>query len=280
MQRRFFLRKSTTGAAATAVSPLIGLAATLRAESEGEKSAPLIDTNISLDRWPFSNVGSASAEALASKLHENGVVQAWAGSFDALLHPNLDAVNDRLAAEAKSHSIFLPMGAVNPNSRSWKRTLDRCASVHRMRGIRLHPDFHGYSLDDPKFAELLDAAAERGLLVQIALGLNSKSRPLSPRFKLEKPNPAALLSVIKPEHRIQILGATESIKSVKLISKLAAVGVNFESSSAAENWIASVSPERIHFGSNAPFQPFSKPDETVLTASIASHNAENLMLQA
>ena len=137
MQRRFFLRKSTTGAAAAAVSPLIGLAATLRAESEGQKSTPLIDTNISLDRWPFARVGSDSAEALASQLRENGVVQAWAGSFDALLHPNLDAVNDRLAAEAKSHSIFLPMGAVNPMARSWKQTLDRCSSTHSMRGIRL-----------------------------------------------------------------------------------------------------------------------------------------------
>jgi uncharacterized protein len=41
-----------------------------------------------------------------------------------------------------------------------------------MPGIRLHPNYHGYRLDDPLAAELFDLAAEQRMIVQVAIRMD------------------------------------------------------------------------------------------------------------
>jgi predicted TIM-barrel fold metal-dependent hydrolase len=232
-----------------------GIAAALQAQPEAPTA--LIDTNVSIGRWPFRQLPLEGATALAAKLRAEGVIQAWAGHFDALLHRDLSAVNERLATECRAvaEDLLIPIGTVNPSQPGWEEDLRRCAEVHRMPGIRLHPNYHGYSLADPAFGSLLELATARGLFVQISL-IMEEERTIHPLVNVPPVDPSPLLHK-SPKARVQLLNAFRTVKGQAAID-LARAGVRFEMATlegvaAVANLLAQFPEGNLLFGSHAPF---------------------------
>ena len=281
--RRTFLKSSL--AVAALATPAARAADSTRAAGLG-----LVDTNVNLSRWPFRRCPLDEPPALVAKLREHGVEQSWAGTFDGLLHKDLGSANARLAAECRAHgNLLVPFGSVNPKLPDWEQELRRCAEVHRMPGIRLHPNYHGYKLDDSAFARLLTLATERKLVVQLAVVMEDE-RTLHPLVQVPPVDTAPLVDLLKktPGARLQLLNAFRTVRGEPLL-RLAAAGAHFEIAmlegvGGVAGLTKQLPAERILFGSHAPLFYFEsavlKLKESILTLeqdrAIRSGNALRL----
>lgn len=252
----------------------------------------MIDTNITLERWPFRRLSLDEPNKLVAKLKSRGVTQAWAGSFEGLFHRDIAAVNQRLAESCRQigNGLLRPFGTVNPVLPDWQDDLRRCHEVHKMPGIRLHPNYHGYTLDDPRFAELLSLATQRGLIVQLALSMEDERTQhalhLVPHVD---PKPLAAIVAKQSNLKLVLLNAFRSLPVLKAseVSKAGQVWFDvamLESVAGVAKLIEQVSPERIVFGSHSPLFYFESAElklvesglpESVLQ-QIRSQNAERL----
>jgi hypothetical protein len=71
---------------------------------------------------------------------------------------------------------FLCRLVVNPKLPDWEEDLRRCHEEFGCRD-RVHPNYHDYTLTDPAFLRLLQLAAERGLIVQVAAWMEDERCP-------------------------------------------------------------------------------------------------------
>ena len=254
LDRREFLR---TAAVAAGVASLCNT----RVAQAAEAAPPgLTDTNVHLSHWPLRRLPFDDTPALAAKLRANGVTQAWAGSFDGLLHRDMATVNARLADECRrhGHGLFIPFGSVNPKLPDWEDDLRRCDEEHHMPGIRLHPGYHGYKLDDPDFAKLLRLATARNLIVQLACVMEDR-RMMHSLLQVEPPDIKPLAGVVKktPGLRLELLNSSPVLKGPALpdLMKSGEVCVDIamlESVGGVGSLLAQTPASRVLFGSHAP----------------------------
>jgi hypothetical protein len=224
---------------------------------EQPDSFRIIDTNVSLFRWPFRRLPLDAPSALVTKLRSLGISKAWAGSFEGLLHRDVAGVNERLAEACGQHPELVPIGSLNVELPSWESDLRRCVKDHNMPGIRLHPNYHGYTLDDPRFAELLEQATSAGRFVQIAAAMED-TRTQHPTVVVPDVNLAPLPDLIQRirNARVQILN--HRLRG-PLLERLAQIpGIFFDtarvdSTDGVPKLAQTVPPGRVMFGTHAPF---------------------------
>ena len=166
MHRRKVLTLAVSAGVASTLLP-----ATTRSADDEQPRFRIIDTNVSLFRWPLRRLPLDDPDALVQKLRVPGIAQAWAGSFEGILHRDIAGVNQRLADACRSRAELIPVGSINPELPDWEDDLRRCTDEHHMPGIRLHPNYHGYPLDDPRFHRLVELAPAAGRFIQIAAAM-------------------------------------------------------------------------------------------------------------
>ena len=295
--QEFDRRELLTGTLAGAIAA--GLHTATAAEESSLPQLPkkqtrrVIDTNVSLFQWPFRRLPLSETETLLRKLRVHGITKAWAGSFEGLLHRDVAGVNSRLAAECRAHGsdVLIPFGTVNPVLPDWEEDLRRCHEEHHMPGIRLYPNYHGYSLDDLRFRRLIRLAAERQLIVQLATAMEDQ-RTQHPLMHVADVDLTPLPEAIKGVPGAKLVILNHKATGAVFASLLKMPGVYFDMSRVnATDGVARVMrtlpANRVIFGTHAPFLIYEsamiKVYESNLTeaesSAVLHRNAESLIPQ-
>lgn len=251
----------------------------------------MIDTNVTLFQWPFRRLRLDDPTALAEKLQSQGIKQGWAGSFEGLLQRDVSAVNARLAEVCRRLPVFVPFGALNPALPDWEEDLRRCAEEHRMPGVRLFPNYHGYALTDAPARRLLEMAAERRLLVQVPLVMEDE-RTQHPLLRVPPVDVVGLPPLLREIKglRVQLLNAFRSVR-VEEAKRLTAAGELYleiamlEAVGGIHNLLQQAPLDRVLLGTHAPLfytdSALLKLKESALTEAerdaIVEGNARRIM---
>lgn len=303
-RRSFLYQSSLTAVAASLPFSTRGSAApyTQVSQSISGFAPSIIDTNIHLFEWPFRQLKYNRTKALVEKLRKHRISQAWAGSYEALLHKDIDGVNARLANECRTRGegMLLPFGTVNLAWPDWEEDLRRCDEVYSMPGIRIYPAYQGLGLEHPGIQQLIHQATERGLLIQI-VGDMEDARVHHPKIDVLELDMAPLIDVLRkqPEAKVQLLYWNHQLRHTQLERLIAETNAVLDTSRIesaggvkrlieGDPWSGSNAPlpvDRVLFGSHAPYFPvetnvlklFESPFDRDQMRAVMCDNARSLL---
>ncbi|NLC56458.1 MAG: amidohydrolase family protein [Armatimonadetes bacterium] len=130
----------------------------------------LIDTNTYIGHWAFRPLPWHTADDLLRAMDAHGIDRAFVSSASAILYRNTQAGNEELFAQVRGHADRLvPFAVINPTYAAWEEDLRVCQEEFGVRGLRLYPRYHRYSLNDAAGQALIQAATARGLILSVPL---------------------------------------------------------------------------------------------------------------
>jgi len=138
----------------------------------------------------------------------------------------------------------------------WREDLSRCFRRHKMPGIRLHPGYHGYTLADRTFAQVLEQATKTGLFVQIAVTMED---PRTQHSRMRVPDvdlaPLPRLMRDQPGARVQLLNLRPRRAQIDSLSKIHGVYLDtarVEGTDGVPTLLGKMPRGRVLFGTHAP----------------------------
>ncbi|MGZ8920921.1 MAG: amidohydrolase family protein [Limisphaerales bacterium] len=265
LDRRTFIKRSlVTASVASLASQHVFYAEAIR------DVGGIIDTNINLFDWPFRALKYRHTKALVAKLKKHRIIEAWAGSFEALFSKDMIGVNERLAAECQEHGsgFLIPFGSVNLAWPDWQEDLRRCQEVHKMAGVRIYPGYQPFNLDHPEMERLIKMTSDRGLILQVVFGMedprvhhpniNVGPVTLAPLVKALNDTPTAKVQLLhfngnSSEALSQFMAKPNTFLDISRLEGNGAIGRMIGTIQGLPS--AHVSHDRILFGSHAPYFP-------------------------
>lgn len=233
---------------------LTSSAALVASSLQAADETKLTDCHVYLGENPFRKLGAENRDEFIQALSKRGVTDAWTGAFEGLLRRDVASVNLSLARACQG-TMLRPCGTINLALPDWQDDVKRCAEVHGMRIIRLHPNYHAYDLKSPAFRELLALSVQHRLLVQLVVQMEDE-RTQNPVVRATPVDLQPLPGILQEmkEARVMLLNANAAmlLRHVQACPNLWLDFAMIEGVGGVENLLKTWPQERLVFGSFAP----------------------------
>ena len=164
---------------------------------------------------------------------------------------------DDFGLSAAEDGFFRAAGGFHPDMEDPGRELDRLRA-RGVRGIKIHPDYAGCDLDDPRYDRIFGEAAARGFFVVTHTGFD----PVSP--ERVHASPEAMLTVIRRHPDLVLVAAHLGgrTRAAETAEKLAGRRIWFDTSllslradeaDAVRTILREHDPTKILFGTDTPW---------------------------
>lgn len=134
----------------------------------------MIDINAYLGPFAFRQLRHNTADGMLRLMDRAGIERAAVSSAAAITYRNAHAGNEEIHAAVKGRTRLIPFAVLNPAYAGWREDLRICHEEFGMKGVRLYPRWHNYSLTDGAALELIHRAAERRMVVTIPIRVEDR----------------------------------------------------------------------------------------------------------
>jgi predicted TIM-barrel fold metal-dependent hydrolase len=135
----------------------------------------LFDCNAWLGHYPFRAVPNTTVDGLLRLMDRHQIDRALVSSLNGVFYTDAHGGNQELAQWIRPHrDRLVPCATLNPAWPGWQRDLRQCRDEWDMRGLRLFPSHHRFSLTSTHCLDLVRSANEYGMHVAIPLRLEDR----------------------------------------------------------------------------------------------------------
>lgn len=132
----------------------------------------IVDMNVLLGRWPFAPLKYDNVEGVLTLMDRAGIDKGVVTSLNSVFYYDCEIGNREVGEVCKQYpDRFVPLAVINPNLLLWRDHLKECIEEYEIKGLKLHPDYHKFSLLEGKAAEVMQEARRLELLVYIQTSL-------------------------------------------------------------------------------------------------------------
>lgn len=135
----------------------------------------IFDACTFVGRWPFAKMRHQTVRELLLLLDKNRIDNALVSPLEGAFYQNCQEANEDLFFEIGRDADRLKLvAAINPSYPGWDKDMKRSHEVLAAAGVRLFPNYHGYSLMDSNTEALADLAADFHLPVFVTVRIQDE----------------------------------------------------------------------------------------------------------